>query len=170
MQVRALQPADALAYRALMLQGYAQDADAFTTTAEERASEPIDWWLKRICDANDLSQAFGAFHDGSLVGGVAIEYFARYKVQHKAHLVGMFVSEQHRHLGVGRALLDATISHARSRAHVKVVTLTVTEGNGRAIRLYESAGFRQFGLEALAIFTGTEYKPKVHMQLELATA
>jgi ribosomal protein S18 acetylase RimI-like enzyme len=150
-----------------MLQGYAQDADAFTTTAQERASEPIGWWLKRICDRNGLSQAFGAFYDDSLVGGVAIEYSARYKVQHKAHLVGMFVSEQHRHLGAGRALLLAATAHARSRAGVRVVTLTMTEGNAHAVRLYESAGFRQFGLEALAIFTGTEYKSKVHMQLEL---
>ena len=51
-----------------MLEGYAQDADAFTTTAKERASEPMDWWLKRICDTSGLSQAFGAFHNDSLVG------------------------------------------------------------------------------------------------------
>lgn len=153
-----------------MLQGYAQDADAFTTTAQERSAEPISWWLNRICDANGLSQAFGAFHEGSLVGGVAIEYSAKYKVQHKALIVGMFVAEQRRCLGAGRALLEAAISHARRRPGVKVVSLTVTEGNAQAIHLYASVGFRQFGLESMAIFTGTEYKSKVHMQLQLTAS
>jgi len=170
MNVRALHSSDALAYRALMLQGYAKDADAFATTAEERSAEPASWWLKRICDSNGLSQGFGAFHEGSLVGGVAIEYSTKFKVRHQAHIVGMFVSEQHRRLGAGRALLQAAISHARGRPGVKLIALAVTEGNAEAVRLYSSAGFRQFGLEAMAIFTGTEYKSRVHMQMQLAAA
>jgi ribosomal protein S18 acetylase RimI-like enzyme len=168
MNVRVLVATDALEYRGFMLQGYAQDADAFTTTAEERSAEPLSWWLKRISDPNGLSQAFGAFHEGVLVGSVTIEYSAKYKIRHKAIIVGMFVSAPHRGLGVGRALLLAAISHARARPGVKVLTLTVTEGNTQAVRLYSSAGFRQFGFETIAILTGSEYKSKVHMQLQLS--
>ena len=167
MHVRTLDPSDALAYRALMLHGYESAADAFTSTTAERAAEPLDWWHKRICDPKGLSRAFGAFVDGALVGSVAIEFSAKSKTRHKALVVGMYVAEAHRHLGAGRALLQAAIAHARSRVGVKALVLTVTEGNAGALRLYQSAGFRQFGLEPMAIFTGIEYKAKAHLVLLL---
>ena len=168
MNVRPMQAADVRAYRELMLQGYAQNADAFTSTAEERSAEPESWWLKRVADPNGFSQAFGAFLTGELVGSVVIEYSAKCKLRHKAVIVGMFVSAPHRRIGAGRALLLAAMSHARARPGVKVLTLTVTEGNTEAVRLYLAAGFQQFGLEPMAIFTGTEYKSKLHMQLQLS--
>ncbi len=166
--VRALELADAPAYRELMLRGYAQDADAFTSTPEERAAEPMAWWHQRMCDPRGLSQAFGAFHQRTLVGSVAIEYTSKTKTRHKGLIVGMFVLGAHRGLGAGRGLLEAAIAHARARSGVRMLTLTVTQGNARATRLYEAAGFRQFGLEKMAIFTGSTYHAKVHMQLQLA--
>jgi ribosomal protein S18 acetylase RimI-like enzyme len=165
--IRALSPSDAPAYRALLLRGYELAPDAFTTAANERVGEPIEWWHKRISDPSGLSQAFGAFHDAALIGGVAIEYSAKVKLRHKGHIIGMYVSEDHRRSGAGRALLQAVVDDAESRAELKVLTLTVTEGNSGALRLYESVGFEVFGVEKMAIFTGAEYKAKVHMQLLL---
>ncbi|MEY2689740.1 MAG: hypothetical protein RL375_3939 [Pseudomonadota bacterium] len=152
-----------------MLQAYELDADAYTTTAQERAFAPDSWWLGRLSDPQGRSQAFGAFQDDRLVGTVAIEFETRVKVRHKAHLVGMYVAPTGRGLGTGQALLQAAITHARARAGVKLVHLTVTDGNEAAIALYTRAGFRRFGLEPMAIFTGTDYKAKLHMQLVLAT-
>ena len=168
MHIRPLIHSDASDYRALMLQGYEIAADAFTSTAPERAAEPLSWWRSRIENPHNLSHVVGAFHEGILVGTVTIEYSARSKILHKAHLIGMYVSDLHRGLGAGKALLKAAIAHARTRAEVKVLTLTVTHGNKNAIHLYESLGFHQFGLEPMAIFTGTEYKAKVHMQRDLS--
>lgn len=151
-----------------MLEGYALAADAFTSTAAERAAEPLEWWERRICDAKGLSQSFGAFHSGRLVGSVAVEYSERPKTLHKGHVIGMYVSETARGLGAGRSLLAAVVAHARARLRVHMLTLTVTEGNAPAVHLYEAAGFRQFGVEPMAIYTGSEYKGKVHMYLHLA--
>ena len=150
-----------------MLLGYQRAADAFTSTAAERAVEPLAWWQKRICDPDGMSQAFGAFHEGLLIGGVTVEYSVKTKTKHKAHVIGMYVLGEHRHLGAGHALLHAVINHAKLRTGVKMLVLTLTEGNLQAKRLYESAGFEQFGLEPIAIFTGTKYKSKVHMLLML---
>ena len=74
MRVSRLTAADAPRYRALMLHAYDAAADAFTSTAEERAKEPESWWVKRIADPADLSVAFGAFLGDELVGTVTIEY------------------------------------------------------------------------------------------------
>jgi ribosomal protein S18 acetylase RimI-like enzyme len=167
MNVTQLTASDAERYRALMLHAYASAADAFTSTPEERAAEPESWWVRRIDDPKGLSQAFGASHNGELVGTVTIEFAAKPKTKHKAHLIGMFVSEAARGLGAGRALVNAALVAAQSRSGVLVVTLTVTEGNTPAIALYESCGFRTFGVEPMAIATPSGFKSKVHMWLSL---
>jgi ribosomal protein S18 acetylase RimI-like enzyme len=51
-----------------------------------------------------------------------------------------------------------------------VVTLTVTEGNEHAIALYESLGFKRFGVEPLAIAVQDGFKAKVHMWREIPPA
>jgi RimJ/RimL family protein N-acetyltransferase len=167
MHVRPLEPSDAEAYRRLMLEGYELAADAFTTTAQERAAEPPTWWIQRIGSAQGPGLAFGAFHAGQLVGSVAIEFSEKEKTRHKALVVGMYVRPQARRTGAGSALVQALLAHAKARSQVNTVTLTVTDGNTAAIALYESFGFVRFGLEPMAIFTGTEYKAKVHMGLGL---
>jgi GNAT superfamily N-acetyltransferase len=161
--VAPLTAADAPAYRALMLQAYAQAADAFTSTPEERAAEPESWWVTRIAAPDGGSVAFGAFLEDRLVGTVAVEYSAKPKTRHKALLIGMFVQPGCRGLGAGRALVEAAISHARSRGHVRTLVLTVTDGNAPARGLYEACGFEAFGTEPMAIRTPEGYLAKVHM-------
>lgn len=170
MHVTRLAACDAQRYRALMLHAYAVAADAFTSTPEERAAEPESWWVQRIADARGLSQAFGAFHAGELVGTVTIEFTTKPKSMHKAHVIGMFVNEAARGQGAARALLNAALAAARSRPGVLVVTLTVTAGNLPAMALYESCGFNTFGVEPMAIATPEGFKSKVHMWLDLRQA
>ena len=59
--------------------------------------------------------------------------------------------------------LTAALAAAREREGIQIVTLTVTEGNSPAISLYESVGFRSFGVEPMAIATSTDFRSKVHM-------
>jgi len=170
MHIARLAASDAQRYRALMLHAYAAAADAFTSTPEERAAEPDAWWVGRIADPNGLGIAFGAFHDDELIGTTTIEFSEKPKTRHKAHLIGMFVSEAARGLGAGKALVQAALDAARARPGVRVVTLTVTDGNLPAIALYESCGFKAFGTEPMAIATPDGFKSKVHMWLDLAPA
>ena len=150
-----------------MLHAYAAAADAFTSTVEERAAEPEAWWLKRLADPTGLSAVFGAFHEDSLVGTVTIEFSAKPKTQHKARLVGMFVHESYRGLSAGTGLVRAALAFAQARSGIRLVTLTVTEGNAAATNLYERCGFRAFGTEPMAIATASGYKAKVHMWLPI---
>lgn len=163
MHIAFLRPSDAAQYRELMLAAYTLAADAFTSTAEERAAEPESFWVRRIADPSGLGAALGAFEGDALVGTVAVEFSAKPKTRHKAHLIGMYVQPAARGTGAGRALVEAAIVHAQSREGVSVLQLTVTEGNEPAIRLYRAAGFEAFGVEPLAILTPSGFKSKVHM-------
>jgi RimJ/RimL family protein N-acetyltransferase len=167
MTLRPLTAADAPRYRALMLHAYEAAADAFTSTADERAAEPAAWWVARIADPLGRSRGFGAFDGPELIGTVTMEYSTKPKTRHKALLIGMFVHEAARGRGLGRALVQAALADAAARPGLRIVTLTVTEGNARAIGLYARCGFRAFGTEPMAIWTPSGYKGKVHMVLEL---
>lgn len=165
--VARLEAADAPQYRALMLQAYELAADAFTSTADERAAEPESFWIQRIADPTGLSAAFGAFQGQALVGTVALEFSAKPKTRHKALVIGMYVAPAARGSGTGAALLQAAVDCARARPGVLMLGLTVTEGNGAAIRLYHRFGFQAFGVEPMAILTPSGFQAKVHMALAL---
>ena len=167
MNIATLTAADVPRYRELMLEAYALAADAFVSTPEERAPEPASWWTNRIADPSGLTVSFAAESNGELVGTVALEYSSKPKTRHSALIVGMYVRESARGEGLGRALLQAALAHAAQRPGVDVVELTVTEGNGPAIRLYEAAGFCAWGTQPWAIETASGMKSKVHMSCRL---
>ncbi len=167
MNVVLLQPSDASQYRELMLEAYDLAADAFTSTAEERAAEPEAFWIKRISNPSGLSAAWGAFDGKKLIGTVALEFSAKPKTRHRALVIGMYTVPAARGSGVGHALLDAVVAHAGAKEGLLSLTLTVTEGNEPAINLYRRAGFQCFGVEPMAIRTPSGFKGKVHMWLPL---
>ena len=116
MHVTLLKATDAMMYRRLMLQAYELAADAFTSTAQERAAEPETFWIKRVADPTGLEAALGAFDDHDLVATVALQFSEKPKTKHKAKIIGMFVDSKVRGLGIGRALLEAAITYAEANA------------------------------------------------------
>jgi L-amino acid N-acyltransferase YncA len=165
MHVAFLSAADAPQYRDLMLEAYVEAADAFTSTAEERRTEPLSWWVNRIAAPSGLSRSFGAFASGSqeLLGTVALEYSVKPKTSHSALVMGMYVRPSQRRCGAGLLLMQSVVAEARARAGLQMLRLTVTEGNDAAIRLYESVGFSAWGVEPQAIRTPSGFRGKVHM-------
>lgn len=107
----------------------------------------------------------GAFTGEHLVGVAGLRPETRPRTAHKAVLFGMAVRPEARGRGVGRALVEAVVAHARARPGTHVVTLTVTEGNAPAERLYAACGFRAFGTEPLALRTDAGLAAKVHLWL-----
>jgi RimJ/RimL family protein N-acetyltransferase len=168
-RTRPLTTRDALAYRALMLEAYARHPDAFTSSADERATLPIAWWERRLGGTAPTSDAvFGAFHGERMVGVSGLSFEPRAKARHKATLFGMYVPAAFRGCGIGRALVRAVLERARARRDVRLVQLTVTDGNAAARTLYERFGFVAFGLEPFAVAVGAGYVSKVHMWCDLA--
>lgn len=166
--IRRLVPAEAAAYRALMLEGYELHPDAFGSSAAERAALPLEWWEARLVpDPQPASLVLGAFQGEELAGVIGLAFETREKTRHKALLFGMYVPSRFRRLGLGRQLVQAALDEARARPGLRVVQLTVSEGNQAALVLYEQCGFQQFGLEPLAMRYEGELIAKVHMWCDL---
>lgn len=164
MKIHRLTPTHAAEYRAVMLQVQADEPDAFTTTLAEREALPLAWWASRVSDDPGSAElVLGAFAGDRLTGVVGLRFGFRQRTMHKALLVGMAVLPSVRRQGIGRALVDAALDHARSVPSVGVVQLGVVQSNVGALRLYESCGFLAFGTEPLGIRIGERFEAIVHM-------
>jgi ribosomal protein S18 acetylase RimI-like enzyme len=163
-----LTPQRAADYRSLMLEAYERHPDAFTSSVQERSALPLSWWEARLSESAEPGEiVFGSFANGELVGVAGLSFEHREKAKHKASLFGMYVRDSCRGMGLGRQLVDAAMTCARSRSGVLLVQLTVTEGNLAAQALYQRKGFVPFGLEPLAVAVGAGFVAKVHMWCRL---
>jgi ribosomal protein S18 acetylase RimI-like enzyme len=164
MQIIRLEPTHANDYRSLMLSAYAQHPQAFTSSVDERASLPLSWWESRLAPGEAPDElVFGCLQDQQLAGVAGLAFERRDKVRHKASLFGMYVPAQYRRLGLGKHLVRHALSYARTRPGVRLVQLSVTDGNIAARSLYEHQGFKPFGLEPMAVAVDAGYVDKLHM-------
>ncbi|HSV34792.1 MAG TPA: GNAT family N-acetyltransferase [Ramlibacter sp.] len=164
MDIRRLTPQDAPAFRALRLRALREYPRAFTSSDAEDEQLPLQASATRL--GSDPNRFWGAYEQGELCGMVGLERETRAKNRHKGHVVGMFVAPEDIGRGIGTALMQALIDDARA-CGLELLVLTVTEGDGSALRLYQRAGFRSFGIEPRAIQVDGHYHGKNHMVLEL---
>ena len=108
-----------------------------------------------------------AIIDGNVAGVAGIEAVGKKdKVRHRAEF-GISILKEYWGLGLGRALLEACISCAREAGYVQL-ELDVVAQNDRAIALYRSLGFEEFGRNPRGFNSRiTGYQELVYMLLEL---
>jgi GNAT superfamily N-acetyltransferase len=164
-EVRPLNVSHAARYRELRLAGLRAFPHAFQPDYGEALNQPLSWAEKRLATPGDIF--FGAFDGDDLVGVVCLRTQEGRKLRHSAELKALVVDPDRQARGIGALLVAHLIAHARSLGHIRQITLTVTDGNTRAERLYEAFGFKQFGLEPDAFLHEGRYCAKQHRQLIL---
>ncbi|MBQ7714986.1 MAG: GNAT family N-acetyltransferase [Clostridia bacterium] len=106
--------------------------------------------------------------DGKCVGFAGINAVGKkFKVRHRAEF-GISVDRDFWGLGIGRALMNACIECARAAGYSQIELDAVAE-NERAVKLYESAGFVEYGRNPKGFrsrITGN-WQEMVMMRLEL---
>ena len=79
----------------------------------------------------------------------------------------MYVQPAHRRRGIGKLILEAAITHARTLEGVTQLNLGVSETAPGARDLYESVGFVAWGTEPRAMRVAGRYHAEVFMALKL---
>lgn len=155
LQVRELTDCDAAAFQALFLRALREYPEAFGIAAHEQEAIPLENVARQL--ANPDSRTFGAWQDDALIGIATLNRFPRAKTRHRAMVTGMYVVSEARGQGIGRALLDAALAHARAWPDLDHLVLAVTVGNEAARNLYITAGFTPYSIDARYIKVDDRY-------------
>ncbi len=112
--------------------------DENSKTAEQEAQ-----FLKETAESDREAELLAEI-DGKVTGLAGIRSVGtREKVRHRAEL-GISIDRDYWGLGIGRALTEACIECARKAGYTQV-ELDVVAENKRAIALYQSVGFTEYG-------------------------
>ncbi len=162
MRIRTLNTEDARAFQALRLRGLREVPTAFASSYEEENARPLEAVATGlVADANGA--VFGAFDDSTLVGVAGVRREAHHKLAHKAFLWGVYVVPDFRKRGAGRRLVFQALHYAFSTLGLRQVNLAVNTSNLGAVALYESMGFKTFGVEEGFLLVNGVLHDELHM-------
>jgi len=134
---------NAMIFKEVRLRALQDSPSAFGSTyAKESPLTDADW-IERAAKWNGEKSAGYLAMDKEMPCGIVAGFLDQEDVT-RAHLISMWVAPTHRRLGVGRLLVDAIISWARTK-RCGTVQLMVTCNNDVAIRFYQDLGFAMTG-------------------------
>ncbi len=169
MDVRILTEADAGAFWNIRLRALRDDPESFGSSYEEILERGIagatQSLRKRDTAPDDVT--FGAFDGETLVGIAGFRRGEEVKKRHKGVIWGMYVPREMRGKGIGKALLEAAIAHAKTLPQLEQINLSVVLTSREARQLFISLGFETYGLERRALKLRDRYFDQELMTLHL---
>jgi ribosomal protein S18 acetylase RimI-like enzyme len=163
-RIRRLDVSDVHIFRPVRLDALRLHPEAYGSSYEEESRTPQDDLARRHLSLPAIM--FGAFAGHDLVGITGLHAQMGIKRRHSAGLFSVYVDAAHRGTGLGLALVEAAITHARA-AGFSLLRLTVTVGNDAARRLYVGLGFQSEGIERRALLVDGVFYDDEHMALDL---
>lgn len=136
--------------------------DEVTFTAEQEAR-----FLQEKTDSENEIEILAEV-DGRIVGTAGIESLGdKAKLRHRCDF-GISIEKAYWGCGIGRAMTLACIACAKEAGYEQMELQVVAE-NDRAVRMYEKAGFVEYGRNPRGFRSRlTGYQEVVFMRLELA--
>lgn len=122
-----------------------------------------------LTDSESDSSNFikGYFEDDKLVGVIGLRRESRESVNHKASIWGFYVAPKHQGKSIGRKLIEALIQDTLSDLRLKYLRLMTAVSCEKAVSLFNSVGFKQYGLEPASIQFDDVYHDQVYMKLDV---
>ncbi len=167
LEIRLLTARDTEAYWHLRLEALEREPRSFGESAGEHRASTLESAKERLTKNPEDNFVFGAFLDGDLVGMAGFFRCTIAKARHKGKIWGVYVREDCRGKGIGRAMLVALLEKIKTCPGVEQVSLTVVAGQSAARALYASLGFTTYGFERGGMKVGDEYLDNEHMMLKI---
>jgi GNAT superfamily N-acetyltransferase len=170
MDVRILNEKDAEAFWKIRLRALQENPESFGASYEEILERGLAGTAqglgKREGAAEDVT--FGAFDEkGQLVGIAGFRRELAIKRRHKGVIWGMYVPDELRGQGVGKALLEAAIAYAKGLPGLERINLAVVLTSKEARLLFVAHGFESYGTERQALKLHDRYFDQELMTLPL---
>ena len=168
-EVRILTEADAEAFWNIRLRALRDNPESFGASYEEILERGIAGSTHSLRHKDIVAEdaTFGAFDGKTLVGIANLIHEKEIKKHHKAVFGGMYVPQELRGQGIGKALLQAAIEYARTIEQLEQINLSVVLVSKEARLLFVSHGFETYGLERHALKLHDQYFDQELMTLWL---
>jgi ribosomal protein S18 acetylase RimI-like enzyme len=165
-EVRLFTEQDAQSLWDLRMLALESEPWSFVDSPEELRAMSVEQFATRLRADTAENFIVGAFERGAAVGMVGCYQEVPLKRRHKAWIWGVFVAPAARGRGIAKSLMLTAIERAKSIPGLEMLLLTVGVGQPAPRKLYESLGFRSFGIEPRGLKIGTESHDEENMVLE----
>lgn len=157
-QVTIAGPDDWEVVRQVRLAALADTPDAFGATLEEERDQPESWWRERLDPGRPGTTLLATLDDAGTTRpvGMTVVTSSFDGPPSEAGIYAVWVDPAARGRGVGDALIEAAVTHARHRGYQRVI-LNVGDFNKVAQALYARHGFVRTG------HTTTLPPPRTHV-------
>jgi len=165
MEIRVLEKSNAKGYKKLRLEALQTSPEAFASSYEEEKEFTLVNFENRL--NNPFSFTLGALEEGELYGVVTLQFEQKVKLKHRTNLVAMYVSYEKRGKGIAKKLIQEAITRAKQLEVIEQIHLTVGSKNQPAKNLYNSLGFKTYGVASKALKIDNTYLDEELMVLYL---
>ena len=157
MELRLLTGNDAEPWWHLRLLALRDAPSSFAESVDEHESRSIDSTREFFQALSDENFIVGMFEGDELAGMAGFYRHKHAKFRHKGTIWGVYVRPESRRKGAARAILNEVIRRAEMIPGLEQVLLVVAATQHNARRLYESLGFRKYGVEPRSLKIGDQY-------------
>ena len=161
---RKLLPADSKSYREIRLDALQRFPENFGSSYEAESLKPKLAFEIVIEQQTGNNFIIGAFDGDKLIGICGFAQENGPKIQHRGLIIQMYIQPDYQGKKLGQQLLQATIGAAFKIPEVEQLALGVISHNRSAAKIYEQAGFTEFGMQPHYIKIGDKY---LHQRLML---
>ena len=155
-------------HKELRLRAMKKDPHAFLTTHEEENLKTDEEWqarLKKYIQGDEAIMYFAK--DGeNLVGMMGAYWDNSGGVGKTATLFSVYIDEECRGLGLGKALLQKILARLKMRGDIEGVRLLVNADQLAAFHLYKNMEFKEVGRSQKTMADGLEHE-KIEMRLKI---
>ena len=130
-------------FKEIRLRALHDSPSAFSSTYANESRLTDTDWFQRAAQRNGEKSIVYLAMDAGIPCGIA-RGFLDQDDGTRTYLVSMWISPQHRRLGVGSLLVNAILDWARTK-HSRTLHLMVTRNNDAAIKFYQHLGFALTG-------------------------
>jgi ribosomal protein S18 acetylase RimI-like enzyme len=156
-------------YKALRLRALREHPDAFMETPEAFEARSVESIAERMRQSTEQGgfTLVAEIPGRGLVGTASLAVGSTPKDAHRGLIWGVYVAPQTRGIGIGQRLMREIIERASRSPSLRNLHLAVVRSNAGALRLYQSLGFTQYGLDIDALCVNGEFLSEVLMSIDL---
>jgi ribosomal protein S18 acetylase RimI-like enzyme len=158
LHTRLLSLADLDQFRQLRLRGAQEEPAAFLEDYDELCAAPEEHFTRYFANG----WIAGAFLGDRLAGACGLYRCKGKKLAHKGVVWGVYMAPEARGQGGARRLIEILLAEAQA-ASIELVQLSTDMSNKVTVALYQSLGFREYGVEKHMLKLADRYVDDVWM-------